>query len=135
MQIQGSCLCGQVRYEGDIPAPMAAVCHCRNCQKQSGSAFSYVVVVPRGQLRIEGTMKDYMDWGDSGGVVRRSFCPQCGSPILSEMSNSPGVAAIKGGTLDNDYGLKPILHAWCDSALPWSEIPADAARFAKQPIG
>src|SRR5678815_601679 len=80
----GGCLCGQVRYT--VPAePLAtAICHCRNCQKQSGSAFSVVTVFPRDALIVEGTLTVYEDRGTSGQTVFRQFCGVCGSPVLTD---------------------------------------------------
>ena len=133
MRLSGSCLCGQLRYVADAETPMAAVCHCSNCQKQTGSAFSWLVIVPSAQLRHSGTLKTYLDRGDSGSVVRRQFCPDCGSPLFSEMDSAPGITAIKAGTLDDGSALTPVMHVWCDSAQPWSSIPSDMPRFAQQP--
>jgi hypothetical protein len=52
--IIGGCLCGSVRYESEAEPILTAVCHCRHCQKQTSSAFSIFIVLPKGSLRIEG---------------------------------------------------------------------------------
>src|SRR5687768_15734380 len=49
-KVKGSCLCGGVRYESAAEPLMTAVCHCENCQRQSGTAFSIIVGVPAGSL-------------------------------------------------------------------------------------
>ena len=50
---------------------------------------------------MQGTLKTFNDRGDSGKTVYQRFCPECGSPILSEADALPGVAIIKAGTLDD----------------------------------
>ena len=96
-KISGGCLCGQVRYSTDAEPAMVAVCHCKNCQKQTGTASSVVLAVPRSTLTIQGQLKAYHDTGDSGQRVVRKFCPECGSPIVSEAVTAPDIAFIKAG--------------------------------------
>lgn len=84
-KLAGGCLCGAVRYESDAQSVVTAVCHCKHCQKQSGSAFSVIIGVPKGALDFHGKpLAVFHDVGDSRLPVRRKFCPDCGSPILSE---------------------------------------------------
>ena len=126
-KIEGGCLCGAVRYHSDADPVMVAVCHCRNCQKQGGSAFSVIAAVPAAGLIVSGETKTYLDHGDSGNAVKRIFCPACGSPLISDVE-SPGTAGlrfIKAGTLDDPSWLQPTLHVWCKSKQPW--VPIDPA--------
>ena len=132
-KIAGGCLCGKVRYTSTSDPVFAGVCHCRNCQKQSGTAFSVVVAVPADQFSVQGTMKTYHDTGDSGQQVERHFCPDCGSPILTEVAVMPGVAIIKAGTLDDPSWLKPAMQIYCDSAQPWVDLAGEMQRFPKMP--
>jgi len=114
---------------------MTAVCHCDNCQRQSGSAFSIIVGVPAGALRFEGDehLATFEDRGTSGKAVNRRFCRNCGSPVVSLVEIMPDVHFIKAGTLHDRSWLKPTAHFWCDTAQPWVEIGADVAKFAKNP--
>src|SRR6201999_845749 len=104
-KMTGSCLCGQVHYSAEAEPMFTAVCHCRNCQKQAGTAFTIVVAVPRTAFTVTGRMKTFHDTGDSGQPVERHFCPECGSPIFSDVAVMPGVAFIKAGTLDDTTWL------------------------------
>ena len=71
-QMSGGCLCGQVRYSANAGPMFAGVCHCKDCQKESGTAFNIVVAIPQSALSIEGGPKTYTQKGDSGqDVVRR----------------------------------------------------------------
>lgn len=131
MSKDGGCLCGAVRYSvtGDIITQV--VCHCRNCQKQAGSAFSVLFLAAEGDVTVTGELRTYEDTGDSGDKVMRQFCPICGSPIFSLLPGMPGVKIVKAGTLDDPAWLEPKMHVWCDSAQPWFAIDPDAQQLAK----
>lgn len=130
----GGCLCGQVRYA--VPAtPLATViCHCRNCQKQAGSALSVVAVFPRGELMLEGTLSVFEDRGTSGQKVFRQFCGRCGSPVLTdtERAREQGIIFIKAGTFDDVSDLKPTAHYWVSRAQAWLPLPGDAELFQQE---
>src|SRR5690242_4500446 len=91
-QMTGGCLCGKVRYTANAEPIFIGVCHCTNCQKQSGTAFSVVVAIPKSALSITGTTKSFQDKPDSGQPMARIFCPECGSPIMSDATVLPDVA-------------------------------------------
>ena len=89
--IVGGCLCGSVRYESEAEPVLTALCHCRHCQKQTSSAFSILLALPKGSLRTEGqALAAFEDVGDESGLpVIRRFCPQCGSAIMTEIAATP----------------------------------------------
>ena len=96
MSITGKCLCGAISYSVDNPPALTGVCHCKNCQRQAGSAFSTLAGVPLNELHIFGETKVYTDPDtQSGNTVKRFFCDKCGSPILwvatilSKQSDAP----------------------------------------------
>ena len=92
-KISGSCLCGAVRYSTSAEPAMMAVCHCTDCQKQSGSAFSINVLVPHDQIEVEGDALTQFDIkGDSGENVSRNFCNLCGSPLFNVLDHFGGLA-------------------------------------------
>ncbi|MBL8481630.1 MAG: GFA family protein [Rhodocyclaceae bacterium] len=113
---------------------MTAVCHCTHCQRQTGTAFSVLVAVPRGSIQMEGSDPHvYFDVGESGQPVLRKFCAQCGSPIYSEVAATPQLDWIKAGTLDDTSWLQPQVHIWCDSAQPWVHMDESVARVPRNP--
>ena len=131
-KIEGGCLCGAVRYSSDAEPIVTAVCHCSDCQKQSGAAFSIVFGVPRDALSLEGELSRYeTEAGDHDEPTVRRFCPKCGSPIVSESAAMDGVAWVKAGTLDDTSWLKPQAHVWTDSAQPWVEVPEGQPTFGR----
>lgn len=132
-KIEGRCLCGQFSYASDAPPLATVICHCKNCQRQGGAAFSLNVVVLAASLATTGELKSYMDRADSGNTVERQFCATCGSPIFSMPSANKAIAIIKAGTLDDTSGLKPVSEVWCDSAQSWVPPLVAEARFPKNP--
>jgi len=132
--LTGGCLCGHIRYRFLGPPLLTAVCHCRHCQKQSGSAFSIVCATPSDGYGQSGTTAIFADTGDSGKRVMRHFCPHCGSPIVSLAEAFPGLTIIKAGTLDDPDQIKPTVEAYCDSA--WKILPPleGTQRFSRSNI-
>jgi hypothetical protein len=132
-KMTGGCLCGDVRYSAEAEPIFTAVCHCRNCQKQAGTAFSVVVAIPRSALTVTGGTKTFHDTGASGQPVARRFCPACGSPIVSEVASMPDITFIKAGTLDDTQWLSPTMEVFCGSAHPWVKLSGEMQRFAGMP--
>jgi hypothetical protein len=118
--LDGRCLCGAVTYTCAAEPLTTAICHCTECQRQSGTAFSILVGVAREDLQVSGDLATFTTVGDdSGQPVARQFCPGCGSPIVSLPEMTPDLAFIKAGTLDDVSALEPELEVWCQSAQPW----------------
>lgn len=123
-KIKGSCLCGQVTYHSTAEEPaMTAICHCPDCQKQSGAAFSTNVLVPTESVEFEGESRgQFVMKGASGQDVIRNFCTNCGSPLTTELPAFSNLSAVKAGTLDDNSWVKPNIQIWCDTAKPWRKI-------------
>jgi len=134
VEMTGGCLCGQVRYSATADPAFVGVCHCANCQKQTGTAFSVVVGIPKSAMSIQGKLKIFHDTGDSGQAVERTFCPECGSPISTDAAVMPGITLIKAGTLDDTSWIDPQRHVYCDTKQRWILIPEGVQKFAKMPV-
>ena len=121
MPITGQCLCGEIKYEIINAPTMTGVCHCKNCQRQAGSAFSTIAAVAKTDLSFTaGQPRLYKDSDTaSGNSVDRFFCGNCGSPIYSAIVSQPDNYFIKTGTLDNTSEFKPQFHVWCDTKQNW----------------
>jgi hypothetical protein len=131
-KIAGNCLCGKTSYSANTEPIFVAVCHCKNCQKQTGTAFSIIVGVQKADLHLSGPTKTFRDKGDSGKAVFRNFCGECGSPVTTEAESSPGLVFIKAGTLNDTSWLDPKIHIYCESAQPWTAFPESSQKFAKR---
>ncbi len=127
----GGCLCGQIRYTLKSAPQLTVVCHCTHCQKASGSAFSTNLVMPRADIDLKGDMAAYDDTAESGNILKRSFCPKCGSSIMSESSARPGVAVLKAGSLDDPSAVRPAMQIWTRSAQPWVKFAVEMQSMEK----
>ena len=130
----GGCLCGKIRYTLTAEPLMCITCHCKNCQRQAGSALSVIIGVPESAVEVTGELTTYHDTGDSGATVRRQFCNTCGSPIFSLVESPPGLIFVKAGTLDDTTMLKPSFHCYTKSKQDWVEL-GDIPAFATVPEG
>jgi hypothetical protein len=131
--LTGRCACGAVRYTASA-APIAMLnCHCRDCQRASGTAFSSIVLVPTAALVIEGSPKFHASTADSGNTVRRAFCPECGSPLFSDSAASAAATAIKAASLDDPGIFKPMFDIWTASACPWVQMDPSTIKVPQNP--
>lgn len=133
--ITGRCLCGAVSYSADAEPVVQGVCHCTDCQRQTGNPFSVIVGVPRDALKVEGsTLASYATTGeDHGGETHRNFCSACGSPVFSIAAAVPELAFVKAGSLDDASWVQPAAEVWTSSAQPWSPHFENAARLERGP--
>jgi hypothetical protein len=129
----GGCLCGRVRYTITGDPAFAGLCHCRNCQRYTGSSFEPVMAFPAAAVSQEGELKTYQDTGDSGQAVYRRFCPNCGSGIVAEAAVMPGMTMILAGTLDDTSVFQPAMEIYCSSAQAWVDAGDERQRFPKMP--
>jgi len=100
LPLTGHCLCGETTFVVNAEAITVGHDHCDDCQRQSGSSYSFVVIVPFEDFKVEGPVKRYSKAGDSGQLVHRLFCGNCGSPIAHHPESAAEIIAIKGGVLD-----------------------------------
>ncbi len=121
---QGSCMCGQVRYELRGPLRVAYYCHCGKCRKQSGSSYATNVIVQKEPLVFTAGEKAISSWESSPGK-RRYFCSGCGSPLYSHGEATKHIVSVRCGSLDGDLTLRPSVHAFVASKANWVEITDD----------
>lgn len=131
-ELTGGCLCGAVRYLAREEPAFVRVCHCRDCQKFTGSAFAVLLVLAKSAVEIRGTMKTFAKPGDSGNLLLRAFCPECGASIAEEPTARPGVIVLNAGTLDDPAAVTPTAEIYCERALPWVRLAGDMQRFPRR---
>jgi hypothetical protein len=132
--LTGSCLCRAIRYEVDIPIAELRACHCKDCQKASGTGGSVNAMIPSASFRItQGTPKRFTGTADSGRTLHRYFCGDCGSPLFSRRELTPENTSLRIGTLDDAPPMKITAHIWTRSACSWSAIDPATKQFPGQP--
>jgi hypothetical protein len=109
-------------------------CHCRECQKQSSSAFGMSMVLPQAAFTItRGVPARWSRDADSGRRVDCFFCAVCGSRLFHLSPSRPGRLNLKPGTLDDAGALRPVGDLWTDSKQAWVALLPDGLSYARQP--
>ena len=129
----GGCLCGAVRYEARGAPLWSGFCHCRDCQRITGTGHSCYRGFPREAVTVQGETRGYGVTADSGHVSVRRFCPTCGSHIFGEAGNAPGTISIYAGTLDDPSLFKPANAVFVRSRPEWDRMPGGLPEFAALP--
>jgi hypothetical protein len=130
----GGCLCGTVRFETSAEPMFSGNCHCRDCQRSSGSAFTPAIFVPADSVWIQGTVKYFESKADSGNTIDRGFCPNCGSQLFTKLQMMPNVLGLRAGTLDAPENFEPTLDMYTASAPHWDHMNPALLKFPKAPI-
>ncbi len=132
----GGCLCGRVRYESAGEPLFSLLCHCRDCQRQSGGAFIAAMRVPSIGFRItQGEPKLFVSRSDAGNEVTRAFCPECGCPLFIRVSSRPDIVGLRVGSLDDPTEFHPEADIFIKSGQPWDYLHPDLPKYETYPPG
>jgi hypothetical protein len=132
----GGCLCGAIRYESAGEPQFSLQCHCRDCQKSSGTAFIAAVRMPSAGFRItRGEPKRYVAKADSGNEIVRVFCGDCGTPLYVQVSTRPDIVGIRVTTFDDASWFRPEADIFVKSAQPWVHLNPDIPKYPTYPDG
>jgi hypothetical protein len=132
----GGCLCGAIRYECSGEPLFSLRCHCRDCQRQSGSGYIAAVRLPASGLRItQGTPKRYLGRADSGNEITRVFCGECGAPIYVQVSTRPDMIGLRVSSLDDPGWFRVDADIFCKSAQPWDPLDPATPHYDTYPEG
>jgi hypothetical protein len=119
----GGCQCGSLRYVLDAEPIRLVACHCKECQRQSGSAFGMSMLVKETSLTVTGSTKRFTRIADSGNENTGVFCPDCGVRVYQIPQYAKDVLVLKPGTLDDTSWLRPSYFVWMKSAQSWVPVP------------
>jgi hypothetical protein len=121
-RITGSCKCGMVRYEGSrIDAPMFR-CHCRDCQKLTGSGHAEMIPLDRASFTISEACKIYKVTGGSGRPTYSGFYPNCGSQLTRRSERKSDRIYAHASSLDDSEAYTPEKSIYSDAAPSWDEF-------------
>ena len=131
--ISGRCLCGTVRFKSSGQVLARRSCWCRDCQYLACGNASVNIIVEAVGIAVEGDLATYESRSDSGNLIRRSFCPNCGTPMFCEAVGEPDYRVIRVGALDDRDNLGSNIVIWTASAPSWALFGHDAEIFVGQP--
>ena len=123
---KGRGLCGETRFEHRGPENWCGHCHCESCRRNTSSAFTTFVGVPRNASRSTG--REPAVYRSSPGV-RRLFCANCGTPIAYDADAYPDEIHFYAACLEYPAGVIPQFHVYCAEKLPWVELADDLPRY------
>lgn len=112
---EGGCVCGSVRYRAAGDPINERICHCRRCQRMTGSAFNARALYPESAVTIDGTasrfaLSDDLDLG---------YCRRCGTSVVLWRATA-GTIAVTAGTLDEPSSFRPSMHIFTSTSQPWA---------------
>ena len=128
-RLSGGCACGAIRYEADADPVLMLNCHCRDCQRASGSAYAAYVMVPKNAVRLRGEPRYHRLVGDAGMAVERGFCATCGSPVMTRLERLPDLLGLQAGSLDEPAQYQPAMDIFTGSAQPWDYLRPDTQKL------
>ncbi|AMO70231.1 glutathione-dependent formaldehyde-activating protein [gamma proteobacterium BDW918] len=131
--LEGSCQCGNIRYQLLAPPLKIMACHCKACQKLSTSAFSITALVNADSLVVQGELAQWERLAESGNKNYAKFCPHCGNRIYHFNQDQPETIKLKAASLDDTRILNPEAHIWVCQKQDWYQIPEGVPQFDKQP--
>jgi hypothetical protein len=100
------------------------LCHCKACQRRTGTAFHFGASYPKERVRLDGERKIYERDADSGNRIRFHFCPNCGSTLYWERDRNPAVCGVAVGAFDPSAFPPPSDSIWEESMHSWLRLPA-----------
>jgi hypothetical protein len=128
----GGCHCGKIRYEVTEAPQLVYTCHCTDCQRITGTAFSLGVALPETAFRLTvGEPRALQRMPESSRLNTRFVCPDCASWVYSLPRG--GVIFVRAGTLDDTSWLRPTRHIWTRSKQPWVAFAEGDEIFEAQP--
>ncbi len=125
---QGSCLCGQVRFEIGCEIRNIVYCHCSQCRKAQGSAFAVNGIVDAAHFKLTAGQELLSEYETTPGQ-HKYFCRICGSPILSRTKARTDQVRIRLGTLDSNITERPQAHIFATSKAQWEDICGDLPQY------
>jgi hypothetical protein len=135
MRVEGRCLCGAITYEAEVVPGTVSICHCADCQRQSGTVFRTNIPAPAESFRLlSGTPKKYVKVAESGTRRIHAFCEDCGGPVYSSAETNVRTYSLRVGALDQKYELqKPARQIWTKRMFPWMPRIECTEEFSAQP--
>lgn len=127
------CHCGALEVACEGEPRKVSLCHCEQCQRRTGSAFSVAVFYAREQVAVRGTTASFMRPSASGFEVDFRFCPACGSNLLWYPARMPALVGVAfGGFADRDFPM-PDQAVWAEEGHDWVGLPDQVTSFARNP--
>ena len=130
---EGRCLCGDVTYVLTGKPVGMAQCHCKGCQRATGTGHINNAFFKTEQFTVKGELSSHEQKADSGNINRRYFCPKCGSRIYNEVSAKPGIVGVHVGCADDNSWFDPAMVVFCSMRPGWDMTSSDIPNHDTMP--
>lgn len=128
--LTGQCLCGEIKFEYDGPLGPIALCHCSQCRRAHGSAFSASAPIQRMRFKYLAGEDRVREFESRPGKYR-AFCSLCGSQLYSRVDAIPGIIRLRVGVINEPLGKTAASHVYVGSKSDWFDITDDIPQFEK----
>jgi hypothetical protein len=127
--LEGGCSCGAIRYRLTSEPLFVHCCHCLNCQRQTGSAFVINVLIETDRVQLLAGVPVAVEVPRDDGSTQTIFrCPTCQVALYSQYTR-PQIWFVRAGTLDEPSTVKPDVHIFTRSKVPWVTLPDSVPAF------
>jgi hypothetical protein len=131
---KGGCLCGAVTYEVSSDPVNMWNCHCDDCRKVTGASFATNVFVKLENVTItKGKTSTYESAADSGNIMTKEFCSNCGSQLFNSSSARPAIRVVRAGSIDDASFVKPWANCYSSKALSCTHLADELDNFEMGP--
>ncbi len=128
---EGGCTCGEVRYRLTRSPMVVHCCHCRWCQRETGTAFALNAMIETSCVSLLSGQPELVETpSNSGNGQQIARCPNCHIAVWSHYAGAGALLCfIRVGTLDNPDAFPPDIHIYTASKQPWVILPPDKPAF------
>ncbi len=121
-RLEGTCRCGQVRFEVSAPPVITSACHCRGCQRMASSAYSLTAIFPDTAFSV--TAGEPVKGGLQGPDLDHFFCPNCKTWMFTRVAALEGLVNVRPTLLEDPAWTRPFMETMTSAKLSWVETPA-----------
>ena len=132
-KFSGKCLCGNIAFTADTNILMIYNCHCSDCRAASGAAYQTLMFVDKSALDVSGTPRVFTHVADSGSVMEKHFCPDCGSQMFGHNQSRPNRMSVRAGVVEQSELVKPVANLYLSSKIDSTPIDSNLKGFPKMP--
>jgi len=127
-----SCCCGELTVVAAGDPEFVVACHCRECQRRTGSVFGVGAYYLRTQVQAMGAFTVYVRDAQDGRKLRFHFCPRCASTVFWELDFRPNHVAVAVGAMADPLYAASTRSVWEESRHSWITLDHDISRFPQQ---
>lgn len=122
--MKATCQCGKLSatVAGGAEA-MTIMCHCRDCQRRTGSPFGMIAYFPQEAVTISGKPREFTRPTDTGNSFTTGFCTECGSALYARASRMPEIIGVPVGAFTDPSFAAPIRSVYEQSRHDWLPLP------------